>query len=247
MSAYEPDPELMALALDSLRAQTHKPAEIFLVDDASGHAGRAAIDAALARDPDLRLIRMERNCGPYIGRNRVIEAMTGDFLAVQDADDWSHPDRFARQLAAFAALPDRQLVTAPHIRIDAGGRVQPEAGFALTGDGPMTSLFRRSAFEAVGGFARVRSRGDVEMRERLRGYFGGRALHEIDRPMMLCFAAPTTLSQSVRLRAREALQLFRAHIDARPALAGLAADGRRFDPAEIVVPRALRPPPEASR
>jgi hypothetical protein len=78
----------------------------------------------------------------------------------------------------------------------------------------------------------------------MRGYFGGHALHEIARPMMLCFAAATTLSQRTRLRTREALQLWRRHIDARPSLEGLRADGRRFDPAEIVVPRALRPPEE---
>jgi glycosyltransferase involved in cell wall biosynthesis len=200
------------------------------------------VDAALARDPSLKLIRMGVNSGPYAGRNRVLAAMEGDFLAIQDADDWSHPDRFARQLAAFEEAPDRQLVTAPHIRIDAAGRVQMEAGFAIAGDGPMTSLFRRSAFDRVGSFASVRSRGDVEMRERMRAYFGGHALHETPRPMMLCFAASTTLSQRVRLHRRAALQLLREHIDERPPLDGLRAEGATFDPAEVAVPRALRAP-----
>ena len=242
VSVHDPDPELLEIALGSLRAQTRPPAETFLVDDASGPAGRAAIDAALARDPALRLIRMAVNSGPYAGRNRVLEAMTADYLAIQDADDWSHPDRLARQLAAFDAVPGRQLVTAPHVRIDAGGLVQMEAGFAIAGDGPMTSLFRRSAFDRVGPFAATRSRGDVEMRERMRGYFGGHALHEIARPMMLCFAASTTLSQRVRLGRREALQLLRAHIDARPPLDALRAEGRAFDPSEVAVPHALRAP-----
>ena len=241
VSAHDPDPELLSLSLASIRAQTCGPVEILLIDDASGARGRAAIDAACTADPALRLIRLERNVGPYMGRNRALEQASGAMLAIQDADDWSHPDRFRLQLEAFDAEPELQLVTTPHIRIDADGRVQPEAGFAVMGDGPMSSMFRCAALRELGGFARVRSRGDVEMRERIAGYFGPQALKELAGPPMLCFAAPNTLSRRVHAERREALQLFRGHLERRMPLADLHRDEKAFDPAGIVVPWLLRP------
>ncbi|GIT91419.1 hypothetical protein JANAI62_18760 [Jannaschia pagri] len=241
MSAFDPDPTLLRLALRSMRAQTHGEVEVFIIDDASGPDGRATIDAACADDPALRLIRLDQNQGPYVGRNHVLEAMTGDFLAIQDADDWSHPDRFVAQVAAFQADTDRHLVTSSHMRIDAAGRVQMEAGFSILGDGTMTSMFRRSAFEAAGAFAEVRSRGDVEMRERLRSYYGGHALHALRPPLVLCYGAAGTLSQRTRQTKRDALSLWRGHIEERPDLSGLRGEGTAFDPAQAAVPWPLRP------
>ncbi|TFL17114.1 glycosyltransferase family A protein [Jannaschia formosa] len=238
VGAWEPDPQMLALSLASLRAQGHADMEIFLVDDASGPEGRAAIDAACDADPGLILIRMARNAGPYAGRNAALERATGAFLAIQDADDWSHPDRFAAQLDAFAADPGLDLVTTPHLRIDARGEVQMEARFATLGDGPMSSMFRRAVFDRIGPFAPTRSRGDVEMRERLRGARGAQALRELPGPPMLCFAAATTLSQRVRAERREALQLWRGHIDRRPPAWGAVRDGDARPRA--VVPQALR-------
>ncbi|GGL78821.1 glycosyltransferase [Wenxinia marina] len=245
VSAFDPEPDLLDLSLASLRAQGGVRVEILLVDDASGPAGRAAIDAAQAADPDLRLLRLDRNAGPYIGRNIAIGRARGDYVAIQDADDWSHPDRLARQVAALQADPARQLVTARHVRIDDNGHVQLEAQFRIEGDGPMSSMFRRTVFDEVGGFAPVRSRGDIEMRERIRHYHGGRALHDLGLPMMLCRAAGTTLSQRTVRDLREHLQLWRSHIDRRPSLAAMRRDGQRFDPAGIAVPAALRAPDPA--
>ncbi|PWJ12904.1 glycosyltransferase family A protein [Jannaschia seohaensis] len=238
IGAYEPDPEMLALSLASLRAQGHDDLEIFLIDDASGPEGRATIDAACAADPELILIRMARNAGPYAGRNAALQRATGAFFAIQDADDWSHPDRFAAQLDAFAADPELALVTTPHIRIDAQGEVQMEARFAVQGDGPMTSMFRRDVFDRIGPFAPTRSRGDVELRERLRGALGGHTMREIPGPPMLCYAAATTLSQRVRAERREALQLLRGHIDRRPAAWGAVRDGDAT--VRAVIPHALR-------
>lgn len=242
VSAFNPDPALLRLSLASLAAQSHAALEIFLIDDASAPGPAAAIAALAAEFPGIRHIRLETNLGPYAGRNLALAQARGDFIAIQDADDWSHPGRLAAQMAAFAGAPERMLVTMAHIRIDGAGAVQMEAGFTLTGDGPMTSLYRRQVFDRTGPFAAVRSRGDVEMRERIRGYYGGHAICELAAPGMLCLAASGSLSQKTRSEAREALQLFRDNFTRKPALSALRREGLRPAGLATLVPVALRPP-----
>ncbi len=242
ISAFNPDIELLELSLRSVLAQSHQQVEIFVVDDASTLASSQAIQALLKNFPNVDYTRLDVNCGPYIGRNLAIAKARGTFIAIQDADDWSHPARFASQIAAFAATPELRLVTTQHIRIDRFGGVQMEAGFTVCGDGPMTSMFRREVFDEIGSFAKIRSRGDVEMRERLRGYYGNHAICELEMPGMLCFADSATLSQKTKSEAAEYLQLFRSNISQRRSLANLRRDGLPLRGTyDLLVPMPLRP------
>ncbi|ONG48218.1 hypothetical protein BKE38_22265 [Pseudoroseomonas deserti] len=242
VSAFNPDIALLRRSLQSLRDQTHAAVEIFLVDDASAAESSAAIQALLQSEfPEVKYRRLDANRGPYVGRNLAIAEAAGAFIAIQDADDWSHPERFALQVAAFAAHPTAQLVSTPHIRIDRYGAVQMEMDFAIFGDGPMTSMFRRSAFERLGVFAEVRSRGDVEMRDRIQSYFGGQAIQLLQAPPMLCFAASTTLSQKTKTENAEYLQLFRTQISRRRSLRNLRRDGLGIDAGHrTILPFPLR-------
>lgn len=242
ISAFNPDIELFSHSLASILNQSHNTIEIFVVDDASDpEIGRQIRHITEAHDA-VRFIRMDQNSGPYLGRNCALASASGEFIAIQDADDWSHPDRFAQQVEAFTANPMLQLVTTPHIRIDRHGHIQMEARFTICGDGPMSSMFRRSAFDRAGGFAAVRSRGDVEMRERLRSYFGTHALKQLSLPMMLCFADANTLSQKTKSDNHEFLQLFRSNISGRPSLRHLYNAGVPLGPDQaIAVPVPLRP------
>jgi hypothetical protein len=242
ISAYNADLALLKLSLSSVLNQTHSNVEVFVVDDASEPENSAAIKAAVEEHEAVTYIRLDNNSGPYVGRNLAIERATGEFIAIQDADDWSHPARFAQQLAAFAESEITQLVTVPHIRIDLYGRIQMEAQFSILGDGPMTSMFRKSVFDTVGDFASVRSRGDVEMRERMRGYYGSHTMKELDLPMMLCFAGSQTLSQKTKSEKHEFLQLFRSNISNRRPTGTLRRSGQPLGPdRSIAVPLPLRP------
>lgn len=241
MSAFNPDIDLMAAALQSIDNQTHRNTEVIVIDDASTAENAALIRDLAARHPRVRLIRLDVNSGPYVGRNLALREARGAFVAIHDADDWAHPERLAAQLAAFEACPEARLVTAQHIRIDRAGRVQLEGGFQILGDGPMTSLFRREVFDEIGAFALVRSRGDVEMRERLRSYYGHQAIAVLPMPMLLCLAESSTLSQTILANKAEYLQLFRTHISRRPVMAGLRRDGIALGPQHrLLVPHPLR-------
>lgn len=245
MSAFNPDIALMEAALGSIAAQTHRNVEIIVIDDASAPDSAAAIRDLVARVPQARLIRLDVNYGPYIGRNLALREAKGQYVAIHDSDDWSHPERFAAQIAAFEATPEARLVTTQHIRIDRAGNVQLESQFTILGDGTMTSLFRRDVFDEIGDFARVRSRGDVEMRERLRSYFGHQAIVALPLPMVLCLADSGTLSQATLARQADYLTLFRLTMTKRRRLAGLRRDGIRLDDRHrLLVPQPLRSGPE---
>ena len=66
----------------------------------------ADVAADFARaDPRVRLIRQTENTGSYGARNRALAEARGEFVTVQDADDWSHPERIARHLADLLRAP----------------------------------------------------------------------------------------------------------------------------------------------
>jgi succinoglycan biosynthesis protein ExoO len=97
MPAYDAIPYVED-AVRSVLAQTHRNLELIAVDDNSTD-GTGELLAELAReDGRIMLIRCERNGGPAYARNRAIEAATGRWLALIDADDIYAADHLERLL-----------------------------------------------------------------------------------------------------------------------------------------------------
>jgi hypothetical protein len=89
-------------AVASLAGQTHSDVEILIVHD-EAHAGWCD---ALRLLP-LSNVRVLAHPGPYVEAvNAALEAATGAFVVIHGADDCSHPQRLARQLAYLRAHPD---------------------------------------------------------------------------------------------------------------------------------------------
>lgn len=88
-------------AVATARAQTHRPVEIIVVDDASSDDTLMKLQAVAGRD--LVILRNMRNAGGAASRNRGIDAARGDVIALLDADDLWEPSKLERQLAALNA------------------------------------------------------------------------------------------------------------------------------------------------
>jgi glycosyltransferase involved in cell wall biosynthesis len=73
---------LLRRALESVLAQRPAPAEIIVVDDASGDG-----TAAVAEELGARVIRHDRNAGEGAARNSALAAATQPWLALLDSDD----------------------------------------------------------------------------------------------------------------------------------------------------------------
>lgn len=242
MTVLDPDLQLLELAIDSILHQQGVEPELILIDDGSDPVAADAI-AKMAARPGVIYERSIVNQGPYLGRNRALELATAPYFAIQDGDDVAHPARLRTQVEALeAAGPEAMLSTTWHLRIDGGGKPQFEQDFGLLGDGTMTSMFRREVFDRIGVFARVRSRGDVEMRERIRAAFGEAAIVHVDYPLVYCNAAPTTLSNRTASTSPQYLSLFRANFARyHRHLRQARAVGQAITPPDAAVPLPLRP------
>ena len=243
MSAYNPDLDLMKISLDSIKHQTWNNIEVIIVDDASDGPAQTALGKLAASYDSVALIRVPVNSGPYVGRNLAIHEARGKFIAIQDADDWSHPQRLAAQVSFLLNTPEARAVTTEHIRINRAGNVALESGFRVFGDGPMTSLFRAEVFQQIGRFAATRSRGDLEMRERIAAYYGDQGNAALLLPMMLCYADSTTLSNITRTQKLHHIKLFHNNVAQMQDLNSLFRDGLVLsDKHQVPVPIMLRAP-----
>lgn len=163
MAAYNCQ-DTIDYALRSVAAQSYPNVEILVIDDCSPSP---VVLPQWARDrPDITLHRVPVNVGPYECRNVAIAMSRGEFIATHDADDWMHPQKIQRQVEALSGSSAVASYTR-HIRLLSDGTPALENNGMFTGDGPITSMFRRPLFEALGGFMPVRTRGDMEFKARL--------------------------------------------------------------------------------
>ena len=92
-------------ALDSLFRQTLADFEVIAVDDGSSDGSAECLMVWAAREPRLRLLRIEPR-GIIAALNAGLEACQAPLLARMDADDLAEPERLQQQLDLLGGRPD---------------------------------------------------------------------------------------------------------------------------------------------
>ena len=133
-------------ALQSIRCQTLRALEIIVSDDASSDGSVAIVREAMRTDGRIRLIEAPQNGGPARARNRALEAARGEWIAIVDADDIIHPERFDRLLRAAAHF-GADIVADDLLHFSARGVSY------LLGDGPAEAFAVTTADWIVAGSA----------------------------------------------------------------------------------------------
>ena len=110
-------------ALRSVAAQTYRPLEVIVVDDAS--TDPTATLAADFADLEVRVVRLTTNGGPSRARNAGIAAASGDYIAFLDSDDIWLPEKTARQVAYLDGHPECVVVGCRTRSVDETGRAGP--------------------------------------------------------------------------------------------------------------------------
>ena len=93
-------------AVESVLTQSCLPEEIILVVDGPVPEPLEEVISVYEKNPLFRVLRLEKNCGHGAARRAGLDACRCELVALMDADDICVPERFALQMAAFAAHPE---------------------------------------------------------------------------------------------------------------------------------------------
>ncbi len=133
MSVYDGE-RYLALAIESILAQTFSDFEFLILNDGSRDESAAIIDAYAAKDSRIRPIHRD-NKGLIVSLNQLLAESQALLVARMDADDICKPDRFSKQMAFLASHPDHGVLGTWTEDMDENGN-----SFHLTGsDHPTTN------------------------------------------------------------------------------------------------------------
>ena len=83
--------------VDSVRSQNYS-LEHIIVDDSSNDGSWSLLLKLAANYPWLKPVRLDKNSGPVVARNKAIELAQGRFLAFLDVDDFWLPEKLSTQV-----------------------------------------------------------------------------------------------------------------------------------------------------
>ncbi len=172
-------------AVRSLLRQTWRNLEIIVVDDASPAEHRHVFNEVLDLDDRVEVIRMPVNGGAYRARNAGIARATGEVVGIQDADDWSHPERIARQMAVMAADPALVATLSRAVRLHSDLLVTKVGSLPFERNLPSLLFRREEVLGRLGEFDDVRKAADTEFVERIAATFGPGAVRTLEEPLAL--------------------------------------------------------------
>lgn len=148
--------------IESILNQTYPYLEIIACDDGSSDGTFDLLREFAKRDSRIIPLRSPVNRGAASARNLCLASARGAYIAIQDADDYSSPDRLKKEVDFLEYHPEFAFVSAGMMRFDEAGewsRYSPPRSVPLRWDllsGPpfahAATLFRRAALEAVEGY-----------------------------------------------------------------------------------------------
>jgi glycosyltransferase involved in cell wall biosynthesis len=183
--------DYLSEAVDSILAQTLGDFEFIVIDDAStDETPRILAEYA---DPRLHIVTNPANLGLTRNLNSCIAMARGDLIARHDADDRSHPERFARQIAFLERNPDIAILGTQCRAVDSAGRPKRDrlkrplwpgaVRWQSIIDNPFihsTMMMRADVVKAEGGYdERFRTSQDAELWSRILRRHGGANLADV--------------------------------------------------------------------
>ena len=131
MSVYNGE-RYVGEAIESILDQTFRAFEFVIIDDASTDNSREFLVEYAARDDRIVLLRNEKNMGLAKSLNRGLRVARGQFIARQDADDVSLPDRLAIQVGYLRNKLHVGLLGSAYELVDSRGRCVTTKRLPLT-------------------------------------------------------------------------------------------------------------------
>ncbi|WP_316161986.1 MULTISPECIES: glycosyltransferase family A protein [unclassified Bradyrhizobium] len=183
-------------SLGSIANQTRAPDRVIIIDDCSTDDSIAVISRFVADRPSWRLIRHDANQGVVRGQNEALAIADTEWIGFLGADDALHPAYLEKAMAQAANHPEAGLVFAcceiigpqgPSARRMLRPMMLPASSSATLAPADVrrilrqgdnyfsgtTSLYRRTALQALGGFdVKLGSFSDAFLARRLALTYG---------------------------------------------------------------------------
>lgn len=119
-------------AINSILDQSFKDFEFLIIDDASEDNTYQIIKSYRKRYSKLiRIFRLSKNLGAFGATNYALKKAQGEFVALMDSDDISHPDRLMKQVNFLKNNPDVIVVGCQADIINESGEVIGKKRFPL--------------------------------------------------------------------------------------------------------------------
>lgn len=142
-------------SIRSVLDQTYSELEVIVVDDHSSDNTREVI--ASINDKRVRYIRLEKNAGACVARNRGLDCAAGEYIAFHDSDDVWFSQKLEKQMAIFSKTEAEVVVCKMHFHDKYNEKVIPahlkegylQSSDNLFGIGTQTIVAKREVFERV--------------------------------------------------------------------------------------------------
>ena len=159
-------PALLARAIRSALAQSHREIEVRVYDNASGDETEVLVARLAAEDSRLHYHRHPRNLGSFGNYRYALEHVSTPYFSVLADDDLLLPEFHHLALETFAAAPDLILVGLDCLHSELDGALlrrptigpgiytPPEGMIEMLRQGHLTwtsVLFRREVLQLIGG------------------------------------------------------------------------------------------------
>lgn len=149
--------KFIAETLDSALAQTYNNIEIVIIDDCSTDNSAEIIDSYVQKHDNIIFLKNEENKGVIFSRNRAIKTATGEYILPLDADDKIAPTYIEKASKILDEKPEIGIVYCKANLFGAKNKKWnlPEYNeFKIKYENIIfvSSLFRKSDFEKVGGY-----------------------------------------------------------------------------------------------
>lgn len=177
--------------IESIIDQSFTDWELIVVDDCS--TDDTAEKLLSVKDPRVKVYRAPRNMGSGAARNWAVSLSNGEYLAIVDDDDISHPDRFLVESTVLDQTPSIELVSTLPIEFGSWGcRVMRSWPTDVEGlekriarkKTPVlhpATMLRRTSFDASGGYiASCRRAQDFTMMR----HFDARSIVNLSTPLV---------------------------------------------------------------
>lgn len=162
------------ITLQSLVNQSWENLEIIVVNDCSRDNTEKEVRKWMKVDKRISILSTAVNSGPYVARNLALREATGEFVTINDADDWAHPQKIEKQVRHL--LGDQSVVanSSRHIRVtdDLFVHRRGQEGKYIFSNMSSIMFRRTKVIETIGYWDPVRFAGDSEYKKRLIRAFG---------------------------------------------------------------------------